>query len=51
MSSLYTGCMSDVEITILSGILYLLEPGVDVMADNGFTLKKMLEDRGVTLNI
>ena len=51
VSSLYTGCMSDVEITKLSGILDLLEPGDDVMADKGFTLKKMLEDRGVTLNI
>ena len=51
VSSLCTGCMSDVEITKLSGILDLLEPGDDVMADKGFTLKKMLEDRGVTLNI
>ena len=51
VSSLYTGCMSDVEITKLSGILDLLEPGDDVMADKGFTLKKMLDDRGVTLNI
>ena len=51
VSSLYTGCMSDVEITKLSGILDLLEPGDGVMADKGFTLKKMLEDRGVTLNI
>ena len=51
VSSLYTGCMSDVEITKLSGILDLLEPGDDVMADKGFTLKKMLEGRGVTLNI
>ena len=51
VSSLYTGCTSDVEITKLSGILDLLEPGDDVMADKGFTFKKMLEDRGVTLNI
>ena len=45
VSSLYTGCMSDVEITKLSGILDLLEPGDGVMADKGFTLKKVLEDR------
>ena len=51
VSSLYTGCMSDFEITKLSGILALVEPGDDVMADKGFTLKKILEDRGVTLNI
>ena len=48
VSSLYTGCMSDVEITKLSGILDLLEPGDDVMVDKGFTLKKLLEDRGET---
>ena len=51
VTSLSIGCMSDVEITNLSGILDLLEPGGDVMADKGLTLKKMLEDRGVTLNI
>ena len=51
VSSLYTGCMSDVEITKLSGILALVEPGDDVMAEKGLTLKKMLGDRGVTLNI
>ena len=51
VSSLYTGCMSDVEIIKLSGILDLLEHGDDVMADKGFTLKKMLEDRDVTLNM
>ena len=50
ISSLYTGCMSDVEITKLSGLLDLLEPGDDVMADKGFTIRK-LSDKGVTLNI
>ena len=44
-------CMSDVEIIKLSGILALVEPGDDVMADKGLTLKEMLGDRGVTLNI
>ena len=34
-----------------SCLIDLLEPGDDVMADKGFTFKKMLEDRGVTLNI
>ena len=47
----YTGCMSDVEITKLSGLLDLLENGDDVMADKGFTLRKVLTERGVTLNI
>lgn len=51
ISPLYTGCMSDVEITKLSGILELLEPGDDVMADKGFTLKKVLQEKNVTLNI
>lgn len=51
ISSLYTGCMSDVEITRLCGLLDLLEPGDDVMADKGFTIKKLLAERDVTLNI
>ena len=51
ISSLYTGCMSDVEITKLSGLLDLLEPGDDVMADKGFTLRKCLAEKNVTLNI
>ena len=50
-NSTYTGCMSDVEITRLYGLLDLLEPGDDVMADKGFTLRKILAERGVTLNI
>ena len=37
-------------VLYISGILGLLEPGDDVMADKGFTLTKMLEDRGITLN-
>ena len=51
ISSLYTGCMSDVEITKLSGLVDLLEPGDDVMADKGFTIRKLLGEKGVTLNI
>lgn len=50
ISSLYTGYMSDVE-TRLSGLLDLLEPGDDVMADKSFTIKKLLEERGISLNI
>ena len=41
ISSLYTGCMSDVEIAKLSGLLDLLEPGDDVMADKGFLFKNI----------
>lgn len=51
ISSLYTGCMSDVEITKLSGFLDLIEPGDDVMADKGFTIRRLLSERGATLNI
>jgi hypothetical protein len=46
-----TGCISDVEITKLSCFLDLLEAGDDVMADNGFTLRTILSERDVTLNI
>ena len=51
VSSLYTGCMSDVEITKLCGILDLLEPGDSVMADKGFTIEKLLEEKNVSLNM
>ena len=51
VSTLFTGCMSDVEITNLSGLIDLLEAGDDVMADKGFTIKKVLNEKQVTLNI
>ena len=41
VSTLFTGCMSDVEITNLSGLIDLLEAGDDVMADKGFTIKSL----------
>lgn len=50
ISSLYTGSMSDVEITKLSGILDLLEPGDSIMADKGFVLNKILEGTGIKVN-
>ena len=43
--------MSDVEITKLTGTLDLLEPGDDVMADKGFTLRKCLAEKKFYLNI
>jgi hypothetical protein len=49
--SLYTGCISDVEITKLSEFLDHIEPGDDVMADKGFTIRKLLAEKDVTLNI
>ena len=43
--------MSDIEVTKITGLLDLLEPGDDVMAERGFTLQKMLAEKGVTLTI
>ena len=43
--------MSDVEITTLSCLIDLLEAGDDVMADKRFTIKKVLNEKQVTLNI
>lgn len=51
VSALYTGCMSDVEITKLCGIIDLLEEGDSVMADKGFTIEKLLKEKNVSLNI
>ena len=48
VSPLYTGCISDVEITKLSGLLELIEADDDIMADKGFTLKKVLAEKGAT---
>ncbi|VDI32155.1 Hypothetical predicted protein, partial [Mytilus galloprovincialis] len=48
--SLYTGCMSDVEITKLCGMVDLLEMGDFIMADKGFVLNKVLEGTGITVN-
>lgn len=50
VSSLYTGSMSDVEITKLSGLVDLLEPGDSIMADKGFVLNNVLDGTGVTVN-
>ncbi|XP_034537484.1 uncharacterized protein LOC117811358 [Notolabrus celidotus] len=49
VSSLYTGSISDEELTERSGLLDLLEPGDGCMAEGGFTIEKMLADCGATL--
>ena len=49
MSSLYSGCMSDIEIRKLSGLLDLLEPGDQIMADKGVILNKLLEKTWVSI--
>ena len=51
VSSLYTGSISDKELTKESGILDLLEPNTSVMADKGFNVNDLLTKRQVSLNI
>ncbi len=50
VSNIYAGRVSDKKITNDCGILKLLEPGDQIMADRGFDLKDDLP-AGVTLNI
>jgi len=49
VSSLYSGCRSDIEITKLCGLLDLMESGDQNMADKGFILNKLLESTGVSI--
>ena len=51
ISKLWSGNVSDKEITKQSGFLNLLEPGDYVMADRGFTIRDYCTERGCTLNI
>lgn len=51
VSCLYTGSISDKEITRCSGILDLLEEGDSVMADKGFDIDNLLKDKNVQINI
>ena len=51
VSALYTGSISDKEITRVSGILDLLEPGDTAMADKGFDIGDMLRGKRISLNL
>ena len=53
VSPLYVGSISDVELTRCSGLLDELKdkPGIAIMADKGFTIKDMLKDLYIELNI
>lgn len=51
VSALYTGSISDKEITRCCGILDLLEPNDSAMADKGFNIGDMLTSRKVSLNL
>ena len=50
VSGVWGGRASDKEITLKSGILHLLQPGDNVMADRGFEIEDILPDN-VSLNI
>lgn len=51
MSDAWGRKTSDRQIVIDSGILNLLEPGDNIMADKGFTIRDILQEKGCTLNI
>ncbi len=53
MSEVYVGSISDVELTKISGFLTTLKdkPGVSIMADRGFTIKDMLRELNIDLNL
>ena len=53
ISPLYVGSISDIELTKISGFITHLKdkPGISIMADRGFTIKDLLKDVGVELNI
>ncbi|XP_062592936.1 uncharacterized protein LOC134254435 [Saccostrea cucullata] len=51
VSNAWGGRTSYRQMVIDSGFLDLLEPGDNVMADKGFTIRDLLHERGCTLNI
>jgi hypothetical protein len=52
VSQLYTGSISDREITIRSGVLDLpYDKGDCIMADKGFTIGDLVEAKGLKLNL
>ena len=51
VSALYTGCISDKEITRRSGIIDLIDEGDEVMADKGFIIQDLLNTKSASLVI
>jgi hypothetical protein len=51
ISPLFGGSISDRELFIQSGLYHKLEVGDAVMADRGFNIADLLEQKGVSLNI
>lgn len=49
ISQLYSGCISDKEITKKCGFIEALEPGDQVMADKGFNIQDLLAPQHVHL--
>ena len=51
VSDLFGGNISDKKLTAQCGILNYLDEGDSVMADRGFNISGLLDDKGVKLNI
>ena len=53
LSPVFVGSISDVELTRESGFLKTIDdkPGISIMADRGFTIRSMLDEIGVKLNM
>ena len=53
ISPLYLGSVSDVQLTRISGFLDTIadKPGISIMADRGFTIRDMLQEINIDLNM
>ena len=51
VSQSFKGSISDKKLVELSGLLQMLEPGDEIMADKGFLIQDLLAPLGVRLNV